>query len=122
MEPKKHEMPRPSPASAAKNFEEVALGYSEELAVAEAQRCLNCKNKPCVAGCPVNVNIPDFISKIKERDFEGAYGVISASSSLPAVCGRVCPQETQCEQKCTLGIRFEPVAIGRLERFVAGFT
>ncbi len=119
MEPKKHEMPVQAPAVRAKNFEEVALGYSEELAVAEAQRCLNCKNKPCVAGCPVNVNIPDFISKIKERDFEGAYGVISASSSLPAVCGRVCPQETQCEQKCTLGIRFEPVAIGRLERFVA---
>lgn len=119
MEPKKHEMPVQAPAVRAKNFEEVALGYSEELAVAEAQRCLNCKNKPCVAGCPVNVNIPDFISKIKERDFEGAYRVISASSSLPAVCGRVCPQETQCEQKCTLGIRFEPVAIGRLERFVA---
>lgn len=112
-------MPTQSPEVRAKNFGEVALGYSEEEAVAEAQRCLNCKNKPCVAGCPVNVNIPEFISKIKVRDFEGAYCVISESSSLPAVCGRVCPQETQCEQKCTLGIKFEPVAIGRLERFVA---
>ncbi len=116
---KKHEMPTQSPEIRAKNFKEVALGYSEETAVAEAQRCLNCKNRPCVSGCPVNVHIPDFISKIKEGNFEGAYREISLSSTLPAVCGRVCPQETQCESKCTLGIKFEPVGIGRLERFVA---
>lgn len=116
---KKHEMPTQSPEIRAKNFKEVALGYSEKTAVAEAQRCLNCKNRPCVSGCPVNVHIPDFISKIKEGDFEGAYREISLSSTLPAVCGRVCPQETQCESKCTLGIKFEPVGIGRLERFVA---
>ncbi len=119
IQPKKHEMPVQSASVRARNFEEVALGYTEEIAVAEAQRCLNCKNKPCVSGCPVNVAIPDFVSKVKTGDFEGAYGVISESSSLPAVCGRVCPQETQCEQKCTVGIKFEPVGIGRLERFVA---
>ena len=105
----------------ARNFKEVALGYTPEIAVAEAQRCLNCKNRPCVEGCPVNISIPEFISKVKESDFEGAYDVISQSSSLPAVCGRVCPQETQCESKCTLGIKFEPVGIGRLERFVADY-
>jgi len=116
---KKHEMPTQLPEVRAKNFKEVALGYSEETALAEAQRCLNCKNRPCVSGCPVNVHIPDFISKIKEGDYEGAYREISLSSTLPAVCGRVCPQETQCESKCTLGIKFEPVGIGRLERFVA---
>lgn len=116
---KKHEMPVQPPEIRAKNFKEVALGYSEEVAVAEANRCLNCKNSPCVSGCPVNISIPEFISKIKEKNFEGAYNVISESSGLPAVCGRVCPQETQCESKCTLGIKFEPVAIGRLERFVA---
>ena len=107
------------PIERSKCFEEVALGYDEETAVAEAKRCLNCKNRPCVQGCPVNINIPDFISLIKQGDFEGAYKEISRSSSLPAVCGRVCPQESQCESKCTLGIKFEPVAIGRLERFVA---
>ena len=117
--PKKHEMPTQEPAVRAKNFKEVALGYTAEIAVDEAKRCLNCKNKPCVNGCPVNIEIPDFISHIKEGDFEGAYQVISKSSSLPAVCGRVCPQESQCESKCTLGIKFEPVGIGRLERFVA---
>ena len=117
--PKKHEMPVQDPSERVRNFGEVALGYTEETAVAEAQRCLNCKNKPCVAGCPVNIAIPDFISRIKAGDFEGAYEVINSSSSLPAVCGRVCPQETQCESKCTLGIKFEPVGIGRLERFVA---
>lgn len=117
--PKKHEMPVQDPSERVRNFGEVALGYTEETAVAEAQRCLNCKNKPCVAGCPVNIAIPDFISRIKAGDFEGAYDVINSSSSLPAVCGRVCPQETQCESKCTLGIKFEPVGIGRLERFVA---
>ena len=117
--PKKHEMPTQEPAVRARNFREVALGYDEETAVAEALRCLNCKNRPCVTGCPVNIRIPDFIAKMKERDFEGAYDVITESSSLPAVCGRVCPQESQCESKCTLGIKFEPVGIGRLERFVA---
>ncbi|MBR0373925.1 MAG: NADPH-dependent glutamate synthase [Mogibacterium sp.] len=117
--PKKHEMPSQDPLVRAHNFDEVALGYTEELALAEATRCLNCKNQPCIAGCPVNVNIPGFISKIKEKDFEGAYQVIAETSSLPAVCGRVCPQETQCEAKCTLGIKFEPVGIGRLERYVS---
>ena len=118
---KKHEMPTQAPEVRAHNFNEVALGYTAEIATEEAQRCLNCKNRPCVEGCPVNIQIPDFIAKIKEGDFEGAYGVITESSSLPAVCGRVCPQETQCESKCTLGIRFEPVGIGRLERFVADY-
>ncbi|MBQ7335675.1 MAG: NADPH-dependent glutamate synthase [Clostridia bacterium] len=117
--PKKHEMPTQAPEKRAHNFDEVALGYTPEIAVAEAQRCLNCKNQPCVKGCPVNIHIPDFISRIKESDFEGAYQEISKSSSLPAVCGRVCPQEAQCESKCTLGVKFEPVGIGRLERFVA---
>lgn len=119
IQPKKHEMPVQSPELRARNFEEVALGYTEKLAVAEAQRCLNCKNRPCVEGCPVGVPIPEFISKIKVGDFGGAYDIISTASSLPAVCGRVCPQETQCENKCTLGIKFESVGIGRLGRFVA---
>lgn len=117
--PKKHEMPTQEPLVRAHNFNEVALGYTAEIAKEEAARCLNCKNRPCVQGCPVNISIPEFIAKIKEDDYEGAYQVINKSSSLPAVCGRVCPQETQCESKCTLGIRFEPVGIGRLERFVA---
>ena len=121
IQPKKHEMPVQDAHVRAHNFKEVALGYTPEIAVAEAQRCLNCKNRPCVEGCPVNISIPEFISKVKESDFEGAYNIISASSSLPAVCGRVCPQETQCEAKCTLGIKFEPVGIGRLERFVADY-
>ena len=118
---KKHEMPSQAPEERAHNFDEVALGYSTEIAVEEAKRCLNCKNRPCVEGCPVNIQIPDFISKIKDGDFEGAYAVITKSSSLPAVCGRVCPQETQCESKCTMGVKFEPVGIGRLERFVADY-
>lgn len=116
---KKNEMPVQNPKIRSTNFLEVALGYTEEQAVDEANRCLNCKNKPCVNGCPVSIDIPAFIEKIKERDFEGAYQVIALSSSLPAVCGRVCPQETQCESKCVRGIKGEPVAIGRLERFVA---
>ena len=116
---KKNEMPVQEPKVRNKNFKEVALGYTEEQAIDEANRCLNCKNKPCVGGCPVSIDIPGFIAKIREKDFEGAYKVISASSSLPAVCGRVCPQETQCESKCVRGIKGEPVAIGRLERFVA---
>ena len=119
IDPKKHEMPTQDPAVRAHNFDEVALGYTAEVAIAEASRCLHCKNKPCVNGCPVNIEIPDFIRHIKDGDFEGAYQVIHKSSSLPAVCGRVCPQESQCECKCTLGIKMEPVGIGRLERFVA---
>ena len=119
--PQKYVMPTQAPQDRARNFDEVALGYSPETAELEAQRCLNCKNRPCVSGCPVNVNIPEFIAKIKESDFEGAYQIISETSSLPAVCDRVCPQETQCEQLCALGKRFEPVAIGRLERFVADY-
>lgn len=112
-------MPTQEPKLRAKNFEEVALGYSEETAINEAMRCLNCKHMPCVNGCPVKIHIPEFIGKIKEGDFEGAYQVINRSSSLPAVCGRVCPQESQCESKCVRGIKGEPVGIGRLERFVA---
>ena len=119
LNPKKHEMPTQAPEVRAHNFQEVALGYTAEIAVEEANRCLNCKNRPCVTGCPVNVNIPDFITKIKSGDFEGAYQIINETSSLPAVCGRVCPQETQCESKCSMGVKFEPVGIGRLERFVA---
>ncbi len=121
LQPKKNPMPVQDPKVRARNFNEVAVGYTEEIAVAEAKRCLNCKNRPCVEGCPVNIAIPDFIANIKSGDFEGAYQIISQSSSLPAVCGRVCPQETQCESKCTLGIKFEPVGIGRLERFVADY-
>ena len=112
-------MPEQDPLRRASNFEEVALGYTEEMAVNEAQRCLHCKNRPCVSGCPVNVQIPDFIDWIVSGDYEGAYQTIAQTSSLPAVCGRVCPQETQCEAKCVRGIKGEPVAIGRLERFVA---
>ena len=116
---KRNEMPTQDPVIRACNFNEVALGYSEETAIDEALRCLNCKNAPCVAGCPVNIHIPEFIAKVKEGDFEGAYQVIYQSSSLPAVCGRVCPQEKQCEQRCIRGIKGESVGIGRLERFVA---
>ena len=116
---KKHEMPTQEPKVRAKNFDEVALGYDYETAVNEAQRCLNCKKPLCVQGCPVGINIPSFIEKIKSGDIDGAYLTISESSSLPAVCGRVCPQETQCESKCIRGIKGEPVAIGRLERYIA---
>ena len=119
--PKKNPMPSQEPEVRAHNFNEVALGYSEETALNEASRCLNCKNQPCVSGCPVNIHIPEFIAKVKEGKFEEAYQIINGTSSLPAVCGRVCPQESQCESKCTLGIRFEPVGIGRLERFVADY-
>lgn len=112
-------MPSQEPDVRNKNFKEVALGYTEEMAVNEAQRCLNCKNKPCVNGCPVNVRIPEFIAKVAEGDFAGAYEVITSTNSLPAICGRVCPQETQCEGKCVRGIKGEPVGVGRLERFVA---
>ncbi len=116
---KKNEMPAQPPEIRAKNFLEVATGYTKEQAIDEANRCLNCPTKPCTGGCPVAIDIPAFITKIKEEDFEGAYEIISRSSSLPAVCGRVCPQENQCEKKCVRGIKGEPVAIGRLERFVA---
>ncbi len=116
---KKNEMPTQEPHVRARNFNEVALGYDEKTAIDEAMRCLNCKNMPCVAGCPVKIHIPEFIGKIKEGDLEGAYQIISCSSSLPAVCGRVCPQESQCESKCVRGIKGESVGIGRLERFVA---
>ena len=116
---KKNAMPHQPADVRNKNFDEVALGYTVEQAVDEAERCLNCPKKPCMSGCPVMVNIPEFIAKVKEKDFEGAYQIISKSSSLPAVCGRVCPQETQCEKYCVRGIKGDPVAIGRLERFVA---
>jgi glutamate synthase (NADPH/NADH) small chain len=121
MSPKKNEMPVQDPQVRNHNFKEVALGYTEEMAIDEAERCLNCKNAQCMKGCPVSINIPEFISKIKDKDFEGAYQSISKSSSLPAVCGRVCPQENQCEGKCVRGIKTEPVGIGRLERFVADY-
>ena len=119
--PKKHEMPAQAPEVRAHNFQEVALGYTEEMAREEAARCLNCRNRPCVTGCPVNVHIPDFIGHLRQGQYEEAYRVISESSSLPAVCGRVCPQETQCEAQCTLRVKakMDPVGIGRLERFVA---
>ena len=115
----KNPMPSQDPNVRNKNFEEVALGYTEAQAIDEAERCLNCKNHPCMEGCPVQIDIPEFIQKIVEKDFEGAYQVINRSSSLPAVCGRVCPQERQCESKCVRGIKGEAVGIGRLERFVA---
>ena len=107
------------PKVRAGNFDEVCLGYNEEEAVAEAQRCLNCKNARCIEGCPVGIHINEFIAKVKERDFTGAYQIISESSSLPAVCGRVCPQETQCEGRCVRGVKGEAISIGKLERFVA---
>ncbi len=112
-------MPVQDPSKRNKNFEEVSLGYSEEQAINEANRCLNCKNKPCSLKCPVKIDIPSFIEKIREKDYSSAYKIIEKSSSLPAVCGRVCPQETQCESGCVRGIKGQSVAIGRLERFVA---
>ena len=115
----KNIMPMQDPKVRAHNFDEVAIGYSYEVAKDEAERCLNCKNKPCVEGCPVNIDIPSFITEIKNNNLDKAYEIISKSSSLSAICGRVCPQETQCESKCTRGIKGEPVGIGRLERFVA---
>ena len=119
MSPVKHPMPSQAPEIRNQNFNEVALGYTAETAVEEAKRCLNCKNHPCVAGCPVRIRIPEFIQKMAQGDFEGAYRIIAESSSLPAVCGRVCPQESQCESKCVRGIKGDPVGIGRLERFAA---
>ncbi len=121
MSMKKNEMPTLEPQYRATVFEEVALGYTRDQAIDEAKRCLNCKNKPCVSGCPVEIDIPAFIEKVAAGEFEEAYKIIAVSSALPAVCGRVCPQETQCEQKCVRGLKGEPVAIGRLERFVADY-
>lgn len=117
----KHPMPSQDPLVRNRNFEEVTYGYDAETAIDEAKRCLNCKNRPCIKGCPVSIAIPDFIAKVAEGEFEEAFQIIYNSSSLPAVCGRVCPQEVQCEQKCVRGIKGEPVAIGRLERFVADY-
>ena len=117
----KNKMPQQDPDVRNKNFEEVALGYTEEMAIDEAKRCLNCKNKPCVSGCPVQIDIPAFINEVKNGNFDEAYKILRQSTSLPAICGRVCPQESQCEQKCVRGIKGEPVAIGRLERFVADY-
>ena len=122
MDPKKCPMPTQDPNVRNKNFKEVALGYTAEMAVNEAKRCIGCKNKPCQSGCPVGIDIPEFIAHVAEGDFEAAYQVINRSSSLPAVCGRVCPQESQCECHCVRGIKGEAVAIGRLERFVADYA
>ncbi len=121
--PKKHEMPIQGPLERTTNFCEVALGYTKEIAVAEAERCLNCKNRPCIEGCPVHIAIPDFIQEVKKGNFNEAYAIISKSSSLPAVCGRVCPQEKQCEAMCTLHtkLKVDGVGIGRIERFVADY-
>ncbi len=119
---KKTPMREQDPRERATNFKEVALGYTEAMALEEASRCLNCKNSPCVAGCPVNVKIPEFIALINKGDFMGAYEKIRETSALPAICGRVCPQETQCEERCVRGIKGEPVGIGRLERFVSDYA
>jgi len=117
----KNPMPAQDPNVRNKNFDEVALGYTEEMAIDEAKRCLNCKNPKCVSGCPVNVRIPEFITRVAEGDFDGAYEIITSTNSLPAICGRVCPQENQCEGQCIRGIKGESVGIGRLERFVADY-
>ena len=119
---KRNPMPNQEPLVRNKNFKEVSLGYDAETAIAEAKRCLNCKNKPCISGCPVNISIPEFIEYVAAGDFEKAYEVINRTSALPAVCGRVCPQERQCESKCVRGIKGEAVSIGRLERFVADYN
>ena len=119
--PTKTPMPEQAPNVRNKNFDEVASGYTVEMALNEAARCLNCKNHPCITGCPVSVPIPNFIEQVVKGEFEEAYKVITTASSLPAVCGRVCPQEAQCESKCVRGIKGESVSIGRLERFVADY-
>ena len=118
---KRHPMPCRDPLVRNKDFKEVATGYDAETAIEEAKRCLHCKHRPCVSGCPVNIAIPDFIALVAEGKFEEAYQVIAKTSALPAVCGRVCPQEKQCESKCVRGIKGESVGIGRLERFVADY-
>ena len=122
MNPKKCPMPSQEPDVRNKNFDEVALGYTYDMAVNEAKRCLNCPTKPCRSACPVQIDIPAFIERVANEDMEGAYRVLTASSALPAVCGRVCPQETQCESKCVRGIKGESVGIGRIERFVADYA
>ena len=119
--PKRTPMPKQNPDERVRNFDEVALGFTPELAILEAARCLQCKKPQCVLGCPVEVDIPGFISKIVESDWKGAAKALKAKNALPAVCGRVCPQEEQCEIKCVLGKKMEPVAIGRLERFTADY-
>src|SRR5574338_1028775 len=116
------EMPCADPHERAHAFTEVALGYPVEAAVEEANRCIICKNRPCIAGCPVEIDIPKFVEQVAQQDFHGAWRTLTDKNVLPAICGRVCPQEEQCEQKCTLGVKFEPVAIGRLERFVADYA
>ena len=121
MKMQKNPMPEQDPLVRNKNFDEVALGYTAEMAMDEAKRCLNCKNSLCRTGCPVSVRIPEFIAKVAEGDFDAAYDIITSTNSLPAVCGRVCPQEKQCESKCVRGIKGESVGIGRLERFVADY-
>ena len=121
MSPRKTEMPTQDPMVRNRNFAEVALGYTDEMAVEEASRCLNCKHKPCVAACPVAIDIPGFVGRIAEGDPEGAYKVLSEATALPAVCGRVCPQESQCEGKCVRGLKGESVGIGRLERYAADY-
>jgi len=121
MSPVKVTMPEQEPDVRNKNFSEVALGYTEDMAVEEAKRCLNCKHKPCVGGCPVNVKIPEFIELITKGDFDGAYKKIGETNNLPAICGRVCPQESQCEKYCVRGVKGDPVGIGRLERFAADY-
>ena len=115
----KTSMPARDALERAKSFDEVALGYTVEMALQEANRCIECKNQPCIAGCPVEIDIPKFVKEVAAGDFKAAWVTLSEKNLLPAICGRVCPQEEQCEQKCTLGCKFEPVAIGRLERFVA---
>ncbi len=122
MSPSKVKMPEQDPAVRNQNFQEVSLGYTEEMAKEEAQRCLQCKNKPCTQGCPVNVRIPEFVKRLAEGDFSAAYQKIKETNSLPAICGRVCPQESQCEKYCVRGKKGEPVGIGRLERFVADWA
>lgn len=121
MSPNKVPMPQQEPDIRNKNFDEVATGYTAEMAMEEASRCINCKNKPCMTGCPVNVPIPGFIEQVAAGNFEKAYEIITSENALPAICGRVCPQENQCEGKCVRGIKGEPVSIGRLERFVADY-
>ena len=118
----RNKMPEQAAQVRNKNFDEVALGYLIDTAIDEAERCLNCKNPRCVQGCPVNVDIPDFIQALKEKNLNEAIRILKNKNTLPAVCGRVCPQESQCEKNCILGIKGEPVAIGRLERFVADYA